>query len=153
MTIRPVAPEDRARWCALRIALWPDGAEDHPREIDQWYRGQRAEPAAVLVAEHDGDLVGFVELSIRAYAEGCDSQNVAYLEGWYVAPDWRGRGLGRQLIEASENWGRQQGCQEFASDAEVDNPSSIAAHHACGFADTGVIRCFRKPLQPVAGEN
>ena len=52
----------------------------------------------VLFAE-DGDArpTGFVELSLRAYAEGCQSDNVAYVEGWYVVPEARGSGVGRAL--------------------------------------------------------
>ncbi len=53
----------------------------------------------VLFAE-DGHArpIAFVELSLRAYAEGCQSDNVAYVEGWYVAPEARGRGVGRARV-------------------------------------------------------
>ena len=90
--------------------------------------------------------VGFAELSIRAYAEGCRSDRVAYLEGWFVGPEARGRGVGRTLIAAAENWGRSQRCSEFASDAQPDNDVSAAAHRALGFTEVGLIRCFRKDL-------
>ena len=100
----------------------------------------------VLVAEHDGTLAGFVELSLRAYAEGCETSPVAYLEGWYVSPDARGTGVGRALLNAAEMWGRAQGCTEFASDAEADNASSADAHRACGFEEVSLVRCFRKRL-------
>ena len=93
-----------------------------------------------------GEVVGFCELSIRAYAEGCRSDRVGYLEGWYVAPGERRRGVGRELVAAAERWARDQGCAEFASDAAVDNTASSAAHLALGFSDAGVIRCFRKRL-------
>jgi len=45
--------------------------------------------------------VGFVEVSLRPYAEGCDTRPVGYLEGGYVAPEWRGQGIGRALVEAA----------------------------------------------------
>ncbi len=101
----------------------------------------------VLFAE-DGHArpIGFVELSLRAYAEGCLSDNVAYVEGWYVAPEARGGGVGRALIEAAEDWARRQGCTELASDAQLDNAVSAAAHKALGFSEAGQIRCFRKAL-------
>src|SRR6266571_3216545 len=90
--------------------------------------------------------VGLAELSIRPYAEGCQGDRVAYLEGWFVVPGARGRGVGRALIAAAEDWGRAQGCREFASDAEPDNDVSAAAHHAVGFVKVGLVRCFRKEL-------
>src|SRR6266576_5159315 len=79
-------------------------------------------------------------------SEGCQGDRVAYLEGWFVVPGARGRGVGRALIAAAEDWGRAQGCREFASDAEPDNDVSAAAHHAVGFVEVGLVRCFRKEL-------
>ncbi|HEY9888146.1 MAG TPA: GNAT family N-acetyltransferase, partial [Candidatus Obscuribacterales bacterium] len=113
----------------------------------RFWSGHAPEPAAVLLAVNpDHQIVGFVELSLRAYAEGCDTSPVACVEGWYVVPTWRRRGVGRSLIEAAAAWGRSQGCTELASDTEVDNDLSRVAHGAIGFAEVGVIRCFRKPL-------
>ncbi len=100
----------------------------------------------LFVEDGHGRPIGFVELSLRAYAEGCQSDNVAYVEGWYVTPEARGRGVGRALIEAAEDWARGQGCTELASDAELGNAASAAAHEALGFSEVGQIRCFRKVL-------
>jgi len=139
---------DAADWCAMRLALWPDGtAESHGREIERFFAGELRMPLAVLVAVDDeARLVGFAELSIRAYAEDCLTDRVAFLEGWYVVPGMRRRGVGRALVAAAENWGRIQGCSEFASDMRIDNLDSAAAHHALGFIETGQLRCFRKDL-------
>ena len=146
--IRPARPEDARLWCEMRHALWPEGsAEEHAGEIEDFFAGRSREPLAVLVAEADpGQLVGFAELSIRPYAEGCATDRIGYLEGWYVVPEARRQGVGRALVEASEAWARAQGCTEFASDTEVDNEISAAAHRALGFAEAALIRCFRKDL-------
>jgi aminoglycoside 6'-N-acetyltransferase I len=149
INVRHVQPGDRDTWLRMRHALWPDGSEtEHKKEIDQYFRGlARGRPAAVLLAEHeDGHAVGVAELAIRPYAEGCVSDRVAYLEGWYVVPDARREGVGRVLIAAAEEWGRAQGSTEFASDAHPDNVVSTAAHLATGFTEAGLVRCFRKDL-------
>ena len=102
---------------------------------------------AVLLAEDaEGLALGLAELSIRPCAEGCESRRVAYLEGWFVLPEARRQGVGRALVKAAENWGRLQGCFEFASDTQPDNETSVAAHRAIGFGDVGLVRCFRKDL-------
>ncbi len=148
VTCRPVEPRDAVPWTVLRQALWPDGAPgEHAANIARYFAGTLREPVMVLFAD-DGEArpIGFVELSLRAYAEGCQSDNVAYVEGWYVVPEVRGRGVGRTLIEAAEGWARRQGCTELGSDAQLANAASAAAHRALGFSEVGQIRCFRKPL-------
>jgi len=148
MIVRDVRARDAQAWLRLRHALWPDHvASEHAAEITEFLEGRSGEPLAVLVAANGADeLMGFAELSIRAYAEGCHTDRVAYLEGWYVVPDARNQGVGRALIAGAEAWGRSQGCVEFASDAELTNDASAAAHKAVGFIEVGQVRCFRKDL-------
>ena len=144
--VRPVHPRDAAAWLRLRQALWPDETGSHAREIDKYFAGTSSNPLQVLVAERAGTLIGFAELSIRNYAEGCETDRVAYLEGWYVAPDARRRGAGLALITAAEAWARAEGCTEFASDALLDNQVGAAAHAAAGFVETAQIRTFGKAI-------
>ncbi len=146
--VRPVKEADSAVWLRMRQALWPEGnASSHGTDIHQFFEGARLMPLAVLLAiDEAGAAVGFVELSIRTYAEDCATDRVAYLEGWYVIPEARRQGVGRALVAAAEEWGRAQGCSEFGSDAHIDNVSSAAAHRALGFVETAQIRCFLKAL-------
>ena len=134
----------------MRDALWPPGAgesSDHADEIARFFAGKLSEPRAVLIASDDaGATLGFAELSIRNYAEDCVTNRVAYLEGWYVEPHARRRGVGRAIVRAAEDWGRSQGCTEFGSDALIDNEISASAHKALGFQETVQIRCFKKNL-------
>jgi aminoglycoside 6'-N-acetyltransferase I len=148
IAVRHITSEDAAAWLAMRRALWPETDDgQHADEIERYFRGDVREPAAVLLVEEaDGRAIGFAELSIRPYAEGCRSDRVAYLEGWWVAPGGRRQGVGRALVEAAVEWGRAQGCAEMASDAEAENESSAAAHSALGFEEVGLIRCFRRDL-------
>jgi hypothetical protein len=72
----------------MRGALWPGGEDDHATEIARFFErgtlGLLTLAAVLLAVDDDGHAVGFAELSIRPYAEGCYSGRVAYLEGWYV---------------------------------------------------------------------
>jgi GNAT superfamily N-acetyltransferase len=129
----------------LRHALWPSPARPHAGEVDRYFAGTLREPSEALLAfDERGEANGLIELSIRAYAEGCATDRVAFVEGWYVESAVRRQGVGTALIRAAEEWARSRGCTELASDAEVENASSAAAHLAAGFTEAGVVRCFSK---------
>ena len=145
--VRPVTRADLEILRDLRCDLWPEGsAEEHRRELEGFFDGRARELQAILVAERNGEPVGFCELSVRPHAEGCSTDRVAYLEGWYVTPDARRHGVGRSLVGAAEAWGRHRGCSELASDTAVDNRVGTAAHLGSGFEEVGLVRCFRKKL-------
>ena len=145
--IRPIAAADQADWLRMRQALWPDDSDSHRVEIARFLAGHRREPLEALIAvDDDGSAVGFAELSIRNIAESCTTDRVAYLEGWYVEPHVRGRGVGAALVRGCEAWAREQGCTEFGSDTTIDNDASAAAHRALGFTETAQLRTFLKRL-------
>jgi aminoglycoside 6'-N-acetyltransferase I len=150
VTIRAAQPSDRTGLAAARSALWPSSTrEEHDAELAAMLAGEPSStlPQAILVAEAAGALVGFVEIGLRSHADGCDPRRpVAFVEGWYVAPEMRRRGIGGALIAAAEDWGRSRGCTEIASDTWIDHTISQRAHEALGFAV--VDRCvhYRKAL-------
>src|SRR5438045_1334533 len=95
VTVRAIARGDAEAWHRFRIALWPDvTVESHRADINRFLAGTSREPLAILLAEERGTPLGFAELSIRPYAEGCETDRVAFLEGWYVVPEARQRGVG-----------------------------------------------------------
>jgi aminoglycoside 6'-N-acetyltransferase I len=147
--IRPATPDDAAAWLRMRDALWPHHeVGSHAGEVEQYFAGKLRMPLEVLLAfDEAGAAVGFAELSIRSYAEDCETDRVAYLEGWYVEPGFRRQGVGRALIAAAEEWGIKQGCTEFGSDALLENELSAVAHRALGFDETVRLRCFKKVLR------
>lgn len=143
--IRRATHIDGAPWLRMREALWP--GEEVAADVELYFAGKLDMPLEVLVAvDGFGALIGFAELSIRRYAEGCVTGRVAYLEGWYVDPQHRRHGVGGALVAAAEAWARSQGCTEFASDALLDNDVSATAHRALGFEEVECIRCFKKSL-------
>ncbi len=95
MIIRPVEPSDAAAWESMRRDLWPE-----------------SEPEAVLLALEGSKLVAFAELSIR---QELPRKRVGYIEGLYVAPPFRYRGIAKKLLETSRLWARSSGCEAFAS--------------------------------------
>lgn len=132
----------------MRRALWPDCDEEtHALEIALYER----HPAGVGVFVVDTGaptLGGFIELSVHDRVDGATSERVGYVEGWYVAPELRGRGVGRRLMDAAERWTREQGLTELGSDVEWDNAGSLRAHAALGFEETFRLVHFLKRVAP-----
>ena len=143
--VRRAIAADVPAWSAQRLALWPD--EDAQVLADEARAMLDDDGGIVLVAESEGQIVGFAEATLRRdYVNGTETSPVGFLEAWYVAPAWRGGGVGRALVRAVEGWTREQGCSELASDALLDNGASHAAHAACGFEETERVVYFRKLL-------
>jgi len=71
---------------------------------------------------------------------------VACLEGIYVKPAYRRRGIARALCERVAAWARKLGASELASDALLDNTDSHAMHRALGFTETQRVVFFRRTL-------
>ena len=138
--IRPAVAGDLEALGKMRNALWPESSvEEHERELVPILAGKAPGimPLVYFVAEDSGVIVGFVEVGLRSTADGCDwARAVGYIEGWYVAESHRRRGVGAQLVAAAENWAREQGCTEMASDTQIDNAQSLQAHLHLGYEIT-----------------
>jgi aminoglycoside 6'-N-acetyltransferase I len=151
MSVRLVEPSDRNEWLRMLVTLYAGSThEDHVPEVDAHLAGRVAGSpphAAVFVYEREqGDgLAGFLELSVRNYAEGCAGET-PYVESWYVDADVRGKGVGRALMAAAETWARAHGYREVASDTEVHNEASLQAHRALGFEEVERAIHLRKAL-------
>ena len=145
VTIRLATSADRPEHLRMRFALW--GEENSLELLEAEIDEILAAGQGVLFAVTDGgEVIGFAEVSIRLFAESCDTRNAGYLEGWWVDPAYRRHGVGAQLVAAAEDWAQQRGALEFASDCELDNATSEQAHKALGFEETHRTIHFRKPL-------
>jgi aminoglycoside 6'-N-acetyltransferase I len=144
--VRPIQENDLQEWYRLRQMLWDELTEqEHQDEMLDIY--EHTDSQLVLVAETgNGKLLGFLEASIRPFVEDCHTDNVGYLEGWFVEPDFRRYGIGRELVRNAERWARKKGCTEMASDAEVGNDLSLQAHLKLGYDETSRLVHLRKDL-------
>jgi len=144
--IRPLVRADVPAWQGFRRALWPQISDAaNPLECEAILNDP--DRFAVFVCELGDRLTGFVEASLRQYADGCDSSPVGYLEGWYVEPQARRLGIGRLLVAAAEDWARSKGCIEMGSDALVENAAGQRAHARLGYVEVERQVCFRKDLR------
>ena len=107
----------------------------------------------IFLAISEEHIVGFAQCGLRFdYVEGTDSSPVGYLEGIFVLEEYKKRGYAKELLGECQNWAKDQGCLEFASDCELDNEDSLKFHLKMGFAEANRIICFTKSLTDLEGE-
>jgi L-amino acid N-acyltransferase len=110
-----------------------------PRSLDEQRRwiGARSGAHAVVVAEDDGEIVGFASLSPwrdrPAYATSVE-------DSVYVHRDHQGRGIGKTLLAELLRVGRAHGFHAVFARIVGGHESSVALHRALGFEVVGTER-------------
>ncbi|GAM98798.1 histone acetyltransferase HPA2 [alpha proteobacterium U9-1i] len=101
MIIRDLAASDRAQWDALwagYLAFYNTTLDPAVSDVTFQRFHDPAEPMFAFVAEREGVLLGFVHCVLHRGTWSIG--DFCYLEDLFVAPETRGLGVGRALIEA-----------------------------------------------------
>jgi ribosomal protein S18 acetylase RimI-like enzyme len=91
----------------------------------------RSPTAAVMVAEHDGDLAGTAIVLFRPRSA------VARLYSIAVAPHKGGRGVGPMLLAAAEAEAVERGCGAIRLEVHESNAAAISRYRKSGYREFG----------------
>jgi RimJ/RimL family protein N-acetyltransferase len=92
-----------------------------------------------FVAEHDGNIIGWCDIVREDYEA---EQHCGSL-GMGIIPDWRERGIGRQLIEAALRAASAAGFSRVELTVNADNERAIRLYESVGFVQEGRKRSAR----------
>jgi GNAT superfamily N-acetyltransferase len=113
-TVRAVTPDDydswRPMWDEYNAFYERVGPTALPEEVTEttWRRFfDASEPVHCVVAEREGKLVGLCHYLYHRSTSRL--QPVCYLQDLFTAPDYRGHGIGRALIEKVYDIARDAG--------------------------------------------
>jgi len=150
MRIEACNEQHLGEWARLRAALWPSQAEaEHRREHAEALPTTAGRRIAFLAMNAENTAIGFAEAALRHdHVNGCETSPVVFLEGIYVRPADRRQGIAARLCGAVADWGRSLGCDEFASDALVDNRLAHEFHKAVGFQERERVVFYRRIISP-----
>ena len=134
--VRPARPDDERAW---RV-LWDGYCEFYEAEVPPevtaatWRRLlEPGEPVEGLVAERDGEVVGFVNCVLHPSTWG--TADACYLEDLFVSPAARGSGAGRALIEAVVERAKSRGWDKVYWHTREDNSRARALYDSFTQAD------------------
>lgn len=146
MKLRPVTKEDMeiaSHFLREMIQEMASAGGDPPgdeTEIRKWFEQSLAsalehEDHLVLLAQNpepDSEPIGLVEASLSGLHPVFARRRLLHIHAIYVKPDYRRQGIGRQLMQAALQWGREQGCAQVALSVLAGNPA-LKLYQALGF--------------------
>jgi GNAT superfamily N-acetyltransferase len=109
LTIAKLTPADKDAWEDLFRQYIAFYKEDHPQAMYDraWSEFQADARMHALGAWVDGTLAGITHFLVHPRTTAADA---CYLEDLFTAPEFRGRGVARALIEAVARWAAEHGC-------------------------------------------
>lgn len=150
-TVRRFASDEWRLYRALRLAALeesPDAfgstiAHERDRADAEWasrlLSGATSARELPLVAEVDNEPSGLTWVRLED-----DHGDVAHVYQMWVAPEKRGQGVGRALLDAAIAWARSVGARAVVLDVTIGNGEAAHLYQAAGFVATGSV----KPLRP-----
>ncbi len=129
---------DLELYVAMRNDLWPDGEDEHRAEVLELLRGSIAYRCYLAQAPCTGQVLGLVELGRYQDRPAYPPGSLAFVDGLYVLPEFRGRGMGETLLRAAIAELHTWRCQNIGSDTWSWHQQSRRLHQRCGFREIGV---------------
>jgi ribosomal protein S18 acetylase RimI-like enzyme len=140
MNLRPAAPDDAEAIAAL---FTDEGYPAGPSDIETRLARFRPPDAAVIVAEHEGALLGFIAIHALPRFEHGDS--IVRILALVVDAGARERGVGRALIGEAERMGAERGAAFVELTAGHHRPDARHLYESLGY-DATVAAYLRKKL-------
>lgn len=111
--------------------------DEQPRSLEQqmsWWEKKRSDKMPVLVAENEQEVIGFGTYGIFRPFDGF---RYSLEHSIYVLQDFRGKGLGKMLLEELISLAGKEGYHSMIAGIDAENAASIAFHRFFGFKEVG----------------
>jgi putative acetyltransferase len=138
--VRPARPEDARSFLdgwrvvvAEKRFIRTEEAGRSVRYYRKQFRKSWTKADASIVAVDDGRVIGHLGVGRE---EGHATEHVASL-GMWVAPEWRGRGIGSALLAAAIGWAREMGVEKLALSVYPHNDAALGLYRKFGFVQEG----------------
>ncbi len=135
MRIRPLKPNDFISIAEIYRQGIATGIATFETMVPSWDEWDKKYlETCRLVAEENGDVIGYSVIhpisKRECYSGVCE-------ESIYIHEVWRGKGIGRQLLQALIGESERLGIWTLQAGIFAENTASIALHEQCGFRIIG----------------
>ena len=148
MNVRPAAPNDIPPLLALVRRYWEfEGVAGFVAlRVELLLQRLLAEPrlGAIWVAESDARLIGYLIAVLVLSVE--HGGLMAEIDEFFVLPEARSRGVGRQLLAAAETALAVRGCVRLQLQLGAGNAAARAFYQHRGYTARAGYGLFDKPL-------
>ena len=145
-TVRRLGTDEAGLLRGLRLRALSDAPMAFGSTLarEEAYEPQTWERWAADAAHGERQAVFVVEPAAGLVSGVIDEEDpeLAHLYAMWVAPEARGTGAGRALVEAVIGWASERGARTLTTSVTEGNAGGTALYAAAGFADTG----RREPL-------
>ena len=141
MLVRMLGPADATLYRSLRLRALRDEPDAftssyaEERELGVEAAAQRLDAHPFWGAYRHAELYGFVGLQREPRTK---NRHKATVMGMYVAPEARGQGLGRVLLEALVRHARANGIESLVLTVTEGNAAALSLYETVGFRSFGV---------------
>ena len=125
-------------------AFWATADEEALQTDDEWRARLKTPGAVTVVACEDG-----VDLGLAVGAPHYEHAGEVGLFAVWVAPEGRGRGIARALLDEVIAWARASGHTRISLDVGDANAAARALYAEVGFTPTGRAGAFPEPRQHI----
>ncbi|CAN5404579.1 mycothiol synthase [soil metagenome] len=157
VSIRPAAnstsggPEWRDAWVELNARAFaghPEQGAVTRADLDTLMHEKWFDPDDVLLAWDGDKLVGYCWLKVEHDQDDAGTNSIGEFYVVGVAPEWQGRGLGRQLVAAGLARLAERGIREANLYVEGDNAAALRLYRSFGFDQHSIDVQYRWRSEP-----
>ena len=145
--IRPLISADKSQWLPLwqgYLVFYKTELSNEQTELSWQRLLDSSFNLHCLVAEVDGAIQGITHYSFQTSTWA--AKNYCYLEDLFTAPEMRGQGIGRKLIDAVKEIAESEGSSRLYWNTDLTNETARKLYDTYS-PESGKVQ-YRIPLQP-----
>lgn len=115
--------------------------ELHPEASKEWsswaLKKLQSQELGLFIALEEDTIIGYISGFIEQRAPIYKLRVVGFLSNMYVAPSYRGKGIGSQLHHALLQWFKEKNIHSIELNVDAQATTTIATWHRLGYKEIG----------------